>query len=98
MIPSLESIKKFHGICFIRKGPLKGETIRFILNYTASSDEFTISESNFEPLNSLALNLKGKGNDLKNILVSISDYLSQAEGGKTLLKIATESETILKLN
>lgn len=98
MIPSLESIKKFHGICFIRKGPLKGETVSFILNYSASSDEFTISESNFEPLNSLALILNGKGNDLKNVLVSISDHLAQAEGGKKLLKIATESETILKLN
>ena len=96
MIPSIESIKKFHGVCFVRKGPFKGETIRFDLDYNDNGgvDEFTISESNFEALNSLNF----KGNNLKNTLVSIANYLTCDTTEGTILKIATESETILKLN
>ena len=75
---------------------MKGENIEFVLTYTGDTDDFTVSESNFEPLN--ALNLHFQGNNLKDALVSISAYLITLDASdRVLLKIATGSETILKL-
>lgn len=75
LIPSIDSIKRFHGVCFLRKGPLKGETIVFVLSYRHEIDGFVISESNFAPLNTAFHYFIGS--DLKSILGEISLYLTR---------------------
>lgn len=89
----MDSARKFHGICFLRKGPLKGEIIEFVL-ICKDFEDFEILESNFAPLNAFLLNEK----NLKDVLVSISAFLVGDDlNDGLLLKIANGSETILKL-